>query len=296
MKATICCVLGLVVASPAQVLRTRNIPQTQDELHARVVALYSFHPASLSSAERESKSAEMDIFWDEMKARTDVTLPLLRTELRSAQAPGFFYTDGTELLLTLSKAAEDEQLAAQVLPRMDLNDTQPSVYFQTTHRLAADGLDVTAGALHMLDTPGFRVNVPQHAMTLDTRTALMYVLLTMREDLWVKAATDRLFEEKDSSAKTALTFALFYAQTNDADAALRRFVSDQTQPAQVREKASQLLDGARKSGKSLLPLKSSVAELRQKRRERLRAGSDEAMEDVQAMTERIVALRARGKG
>jgi hypothetical protein len=280
----------------AQELRKRQIPQTQSEMHARVVALYSFHPSKVSDAEREAKSKEMDIFWDELKAKPDVTLPLLRQELRDESDPAFFVTDGAQLLGSLSQTREDKELIASVLPRVDLDDTQSGSYFYMVHGLACDEVDVTKGALHILDDPRFSVSVPQHAMSLDLRMSLMYVLLSMREDLWVGAAVERFKTEKNADAKMALVNALSYAQTNEADAALRSIAADGSQPEAVRKEAQTLLDEARKTAKSLLPIKGTVAQIRVQRRKRLQAVSDEAIDDVQWMTRKIVQLRAKGNG
>ncbi len=279
----------------AQSLRERNIPHTQSEMHVRVISLYDFHPSQVSDADRKAKSREMDIFWGEMKATPDVTLPLLRTELLDLSDPSFFFTDGTELLLSLSKTKADKELAASVLPRVNLADTQSGAYFFAVHSLACDGVDVTAAALHILDEPTFRVPVPQHAMVLDLRMSLMYILLSMKEDVWVKSAEVRFSSEKNPDAKLALVLALSYAQTDEGDAELGRIAVDSSQPEAVRKKAQELLDEARKTAKSWLPIKGTIAEIREQRRQRLRAVSDESVDDVQWMTRKIVQLRAKGK-
>src|SRR6266702_228786 len=117
----------------AQSLRERNIPHTQSEMHVRVISLYDFHPSQVSDADRKAKSREMDIFWGEMKATPDVTLPLLRTELLDLSDPSFFFTDGTELLLSLSKTKADKELAVSVLPRVHQVETQSAAYFFAVH-------------------------------------------------------------------------------------------------------------------------------------------------------------------
>jgi hypothetical protein len=287
--------MSFALAACGQTLLERHIPQSQSEMHERVVALYSFHPSKVSDDERKAKSKEMDIFWDEVTVRPDAALPLLRSELRDESDPPFFAMDGTQLLISLSKAKADEELAAGVLPRVDLDDTQSGSYFYLVHELACDGINATAAALHILDRPTFFVSVPQHAMTLDLRSSLMYLLLSMREELWVGAAVERFKVEKNADAKLALVFALSYAQTDDADAELRRIAADRSQPEAVRTEAQTLLNEARRTAKSLLPIKGTVAEIRVQRRKRLQAVSDEAIDDVQWMTRKIVQLRAKGK-
>ncbi|WP_263366104.1 hypothetical protein [Edaphobacter bradus] len=279
----------------AQQLKTRSVPLTQAEMHARVEALYDFHPSKLTDAERSKKSAEMDHFWGEAKGDTARTLPLLRVELRDAPQGSFFLTDGSELLLSLSKTSEDKQLAADALARTDLRDTQSRTYFFTVHDLACDGVNTTAAALHILDNPTFRVSVPQHAMTLDQRMALMYILLSMKDDSWVKPAAERFAVEKNVDGKIALVNAFFYEQTDSADAELRKIASDNSQPDAVRKKAQEFLNDAHKAASNWIPVMGTVAGIREQRRQRLRAVSDEAVDDVETMTGKIVQLRAKGK-
>ena len=293
-------VLALLVSASigetvGQGLRQRDIPQTQRDMHARVFAVYDFHPSKVSDADRQAKSKQMDDFWNVLKATPQTTLPLLRGELRDSSNPAFFFFDGSELLLSLSKSREDEELVATALPRVDLADVHSRSYFYTTHDLACDGVDVTAAALHTLDRSDFSVIVPEHAMTLDRRTALMYLLLSMKEDLWVKPAEERFTREVDHEAKLALVDVFSYAQTDEADAELVRIAADGSQPQEVRDEAKRLLEEARKTASSWFPVMGTVAGIREQRRQRLRAVSDEAMDDVQEMTRKIVELRAKGK-
>ncbi len=280
-------------ASVAQQAKVRGIPQTQAEMHAEVVALYDFHPSRLNDAERSKKSAEMDYFWNEMKADISKSLPLLRAELRGTPKGSFFLTDGSELLLSLSRAAEDKQLAADALAMTDLRDTQSKTYFMTIHDLALDGTNVTAAALHILDDPRFLVSVPQHAMALDQATALMYVLLSMKDEAWVKPAEERFAAEKNVGAKLALVSAFAYAQTEEADGELKRIAADASQPDSVRKSAQELLNDERRPFKGM-QIKGTVSEIREQRRQRLRSVSDEALYDVQWMTKRIAQLRIKG--
>jgi hypothetical protein len=298
-KGTVIALVGVMhfaLGAAGQSLLERHIPQSQSEMHTRVIALYNFHPSKVSDDERKAKSKEMDIFWDEMKAKPEITLPLLRAELLDESDPAFFVTDGAELLSSLSQTIADKQLIGSVLPRVDLNDTQSGSYFYMVHTLACDGIDVTKAALHVLDEPRFKVSVPQHAMTLDLTMSLMYLLLSMKEDLWVKAAVDRFSTESSLDAKVALVSALFYAQTDESDAALTRIAADTNQPEAVRDEAKTLLAEARKTAKSVLPIRGTVLEIRAQRRKRLQAVSDEAIDDVQWMTRKIAQLRAKGKG
>jgi hypothetical protein len=291
-------VVGIFVAvhsGMAAQFKTPGIPGTQAEMHARVEALYGFHPSKLTDAERSKKSAEMDHFWIDVKSDTERTLPLVRAELRDAPQGSFFLTDGSELLLSVSGTPEDRQLAADSLARTDLRDTQSGEYFFTVHGLACEDVNTSAAALHILDDPRFLVSVPQHAMALDQTMALMYMLLPMKDDVWVKPAEERFAKEKDEKAKLALVSTFSYAQTDEADAELKRIASDSSQPDTVRKNAQEALGDAKKSSRSGMKIKGTLAEVREQRRQRLRSVSDESLYDVQWMTRQIAQLRAKGK-
>ena len=261
-------------------------------MHAQVMSLYSFHPSKLSSVERSKKSAEMDYFWNQAKLDPEKSLPLLRVELKQAPAGSFFLTDGSELLLSLSRATSDRELAAASLAKADLNDTQSDAYFYAVHNLAVEDINVTDAALHILDDSRFIVSVPQHAMTLNQSIALMYLLLSMQGDAWIKPAKERFAKEKNTGAMLSLVSAFGYAQTDEADAALKRIAEEPSYPDAVRREAREILDEGHKATKGGMKIKGTIAEIREQRRQRLRAVSDEALVDVQWMTRRIAQLRA----
>jgi hypothetical protein len=132
-------------------------------------------------------------------------------------------------------------------------------------------------------------------MTLDQNAALMYVLLSMKGDIWVKPAEERFAQEKNEKVKLSLVSAFAYAQTDEADAELKRIASDGSQPDAVRREAQRSLDEAHKVSKTWnKTIKGTLAELREQRRKRLQAVSDEAIYDVQWMTRSIAQLRAKG--
>jgi hypothetical protein len=97
----VCCGILLVVTR----VGAQNI-NTQAEMHKRVVDLYSFSPHKVTDAERKTKSAEMDAFWDEVKAHQASELPMLRVELKYSSNPAFFFQDGSALLLSLRRIQE----------------------------------------------------------------------------------------------------------------------------------------------------------------------------------------------
>jgi hypothetical protein len=275
---------------------TAQTGDTQQQMHTRVMALYNFSPHTISDTERQKKSDEMDAFWNDVKSNPGTELPLLRAELKTPGEPAFFYQDGSGLLLSLSHDKDDGQLAADAMAKADLDDVTPSAYFYGVHMLSMQGIDTTTASLHILDDPRFVVYVPQHAMTLNKPDCLMFLLLPVESSKWMASARSRFANSKDEDVRSALLTLFFYSQTPDGDAALQVAALDTGSSANLRKQAS----GYLQNEKEALKLKTGLTEtsednLRAERTKRLGAVSDEAMDDIQQMTARLIQLRSKAK-
>jgi hypothetical protein len=260
-------------------------------MHKRVMGLYSFSPHKVTDAERKIKSGEMDAFWDEVKQHQTSELPMLRIELKDASNPAFFMQDGSALLLSLSKDPADGAIAVNAMAHADLSDVQPPAYFYAVHSLSVNGVNTTKAALHVLDDPKFTVYVPQHAMTLDQGSCLVYLLLPVDEKLWMEAARQRFATEKDVTAQKSLLSLFFYSQTNEGDSVIRETANDPSKDEVVRKEAKKYIDDAKAALKAKADVKGTEASLREARRKRLAAVSDEAVGEMQEMTARLIQLR-----
>ena len=264
---------------------------TQAQMHAKVVALYSFSPHSVTDQVRTAKSAEMDAFWAEVKASPAALLPQLRVELQDSSDPPFFMADGAELLSSLSKETADQQLAADAFARCDLADIQSRAYFYSVHSESMQGIDTTRAGLHVLDDPTFAVVVPQHAMTLDQTMSAVYLLLPLPADLWFGAMEKRFAAERDLEARKTMLWLAFYAQTGAADAFLKRVANDPAQAEAIRAEAHRHLQDEQDVLRSKLKVSGTESSIREKRRQRLGQVSDEAIDDIQKMTAELISLR-----
>jgi len=264
----------------------------QAEMHKRVVGLYSFSPHKVTDAERKTKSAEMDAFWSEVKAHQVSELPMLRVELKDPSNPAFFFQDGSSLLLSLSQDQGDAMIAVDAMSRADLRDVQSPAYFYAVHSLSMKGVDTTKAALHVLDDPRFAVAVPQHAMTLDQSMTLMYLLLPVDERRWMAAAQGRFASEKDETAQKSLLLLFFYSQTKDGDSVIRSAAKDPSTSDSVRKEAQKYIDDAKRALRMKTDVKGTEVSIREARKKRLTAVSDEAIGDVQEMTARLIQLRS----
>lgn len=270
-------------------------PELQGDLHAKVVALYSFEPNKLDKAMIQIKAGKLDQFWAEAKAAPNEVLPLLRQELRDRSNPAFFFFDGSSLLLSLSKSQADQQLALDSMPKADLDGVQHTTYLLTVKGFADKGFDTQEAAFRILAYPDFKAFIPAHALTLGQNYSLIYMLFPLDESVFTPGLIARLTTERNVTSLKSLLLALHYAATPEGNAALQAFVDDQSNPAEAREYAKPLVKPAKANlstvGLSVLAFSSSsLTALRAKRRALMqRPISDESLSEFDTLTFKIIA-------
>jgi hypothetical protein len=267
------------------------------EIHQQIQQTYNFQPHLLQKQEVDAKSQVLDQFWERAKSNRADYIPALRQELADFSNPLFFLYDGSVLLLSLSDTPADRKVALAAMAHCDLLDVQHDDYFHQVHRMAVLGEDTIAAAFHVLDDPHYQVVVPQHALTLGQNYVLVYLLLPTDQRYWEQPAIDRLARELDETSQRSLLLLLWYAQTEAADQAIAGFARDAARPAASRSYAEELMRGKSAhrtlSRTATLLSLSSEETLRKKRRERLKAVSDEALIDLDTYTELLMAKRKR---
>jgi hypothetical protein len=112
-------------------------------------------------------------------------------------------------------------------------------------------------------------------------------------DYWLRPAINRLKTENDQTAQKSLLLLLWYAQTDAADQAMSAFAGDTSKPSASRTYARELVHRKDKIGSKerTQAADSTEVSLRQKRRERLKAVSDEALIDLDDYTMMLIAKR-----
>ena len=112
-------------------------------------------------------------------------------------------------------------------------------------------------------------------------------------DYWLQPAIDRLKNEHDQTAQKSLLLLLWYAQTDAADQAMAAFAGDASKPSASRIYGRELVHRKDKieEKQRAEALAETEASLRQKRRERLKAVSDEALIDLDDYTLMLIAKR-----
>lgn len=254
---------------------------------------YNFRPQLLSDQQITERSKTLDALWERAKAQRDAYVSVLREELRNYGNSSIYLYDGSMLLLNLSDTVFDRQLAVAAIAHCDLRDIQATDYLRKVHGLAAEGIDVTAAALHILTSPRFTAFIPQHALKLGQDYSLVVMLLPMPVDTWLGSAIDRLDVETNPTSQRTLLLAIWYAQTDEADKALTTFAGSAAKPAASRAYARELLGRNQKiAATSTQPPAESEASLRSSRQTTMkRVISDEALLELDQQTILLIAKR-----
>lgn len=262
-------------------------------LHDEVLATYSFQPHLLDDAALDAKSKALDSFWARVGASGTDGLAALRSELRRPDLPSFFYYDGAKLLLSVATATADRQLALASPVRADLADVQPTDYLFTVHSLAVDEFDTSEAAFKILGDPGFKVFVPQHALTLEHDYCLLYLLLPTREAFYLDKAIERLNRESNPTALKSLFHLIAATVTTKGDAAIAKYATSEAHAKLLRDIAAQVTASLKAQSETpLLGLSlKSYASLKAEQRQIMARISDEALA---ALAQTEMKLRRKG--
>jgi hypothetical protein len=172
-----------------------------------------------------------------------------------------------------------------------LRDVQSKDYFLQVHRMATLNENTTAAAFRILEQAHFSVFILEHVLTLGQNYALIYLLLPADQEYWLQPAIDRLKTEHDPTAQKSLLLLLWYAQTDATDRAISAFAGDASKASAPRTYAQDLAGRKDGSKQRTEASDSTEAELRQKRRERLKTVSNEALTDLDDYTLMLMAKR-----
>ena len=265
----------------------------QASIHAEIQQVYNFQPHLMSQQQIAQKSGVLDQFWTRAEEQPALYVAALLQELGNFTNPPFFLYDGSILLLSLSDTPADRKTALAAISHCDLRDLRATDYFLQVHHLAALNEDTTAAAFHVLEQPDFKVVFGEHVLTLGQDYALVYLLLPTDPNYWLGPAITRLGMERDQTAQQSLLLLLWYAQTDVADKAVRDFAGDHAKPAVVRSYAQGLIgrQGDLGPAQRAEALGTTEEALRQKRRERLKGVSGEALSDLDHYTMMLMSKR-----
>lgn len=143
--------------------------QNCGELKKLIDKTYNFKPSKLTEAEKNTKSAEMDVVWNAVKANPKELLPCLREAIDARTNDGFFGFDASNLLIQLDRSDDAKKRLIKSYAAVDLNDVNLAYWMPPIATLGYEGFDTTAAGENWLRnanpsyyTPGVRpANVSQ---------------------------------------------------------------------------------------------------------------------------------------
>lgn len=210
-------------------------------LHDDIRQVYNFSPGKLTREEQNKKIPQMDDFWKKVKGDTSKYLSELRTELQIEGNPKFFYFEGGQLLLSLSKSVKDKQIVLDAVLKSDLADIDRRTLVSTLNYLAKAKLNTTEAALKILDDKEFQVFLPEHSFYFNQGYCLTYSLLPTNPNYYLTAVTSRFKEEKDTKTKKSIVTFLWFSNTCDGNEFLKSITADKTLDKEVVDYTNDLL-------------------------------------------------------
>ncbi len=208
-------------------------------------------------------------------------------ELRQIGHNPYFYYDGSSLLLSLSNAVNDKQLAVQAIAKCDLADISRKMYITTLNNLAQEDINVTTAAVKILQDDKFSFFLPEHAMTFNQGYCLTYMLLPLKQNDYVDTLIT-LFSNVSTTSKKSIITTLWFAYSCKGDSFLKAIMTNPDEEKEVREYAKKIMKHTNltKDQKEYLKIigKENLEEMREMSLQRF---SDEAIAQLD-MTTRIM--------
>lgn len=216
-----------------------------DPFHAEIARLYRTEPDDFERrGGRERIAAELDAFWDRVKADRATYLPLLRAELARSDNPPFFYFDGAELLRDASESRADRELALRALERADLSRVELGGYLLALNWYVNNGYDTRRAALRWLDQPRdaeIVVTPFPHVFQYDRLEAMIFSLFGMDEERFVGDLVARVQTARDDFQIFYLLHCIWATATPAGRAALAAYADDESKPEAARRYAREML-------------------------------------------------------
>lgn len=276
-----------------------------DDAKRDIVKTYDFDPSQMTFDEQAKLAPTLSELWSRFDRSPDSYREALRLLLDQEDARELLYCDGGMLFLKKATQPADKALGLRSIQKCSLAEIQHTPYFYTMHALALVGTDTVDLQFKMLTKPKYQIFVPMHSLILGQDYSFVYPLLVQDESKYTDRLIEKIKTEKDSVAIKTLLLALYYSALPNAEKTIRLFATSKEHPAEVQARAKlleQRIDEARKADpakghdwlkRNLVTISRNATdkELRDARRKRMRAISDEALLELDVYTLLIYQAR-----
>lgn len=142
--------------------------------------------------------------------------------------------------MSLSKSKDDKIIAANAVAKCDLADVDRREYVTTLNRLASEGINVTTGAVKILNDTSFGFAIPQHAMNFSQDLCLTYMLLPENREFYIDTLVV-LFKSAPPRSQESIIKTLWFAYSCKGDSLIVAAINDKYLNVEVRKTAQKMM-------------------------------------------------------
>jgi hypothetical protein len=165
---------------------------------------YGFRPSQVTAAERNTKSQQMDVFWNLVKGMGPDGISCLRTLVETEPTDKFFLFDGASLLASLDHSGGSNQAILKALARTSLQDVQPDGFINLALRLARQNVDISPAADNYLHAPKVTTYLARHGgYKLDRLQGAILLYGSMPPALVDKSLAQEVQDTNEDTRNTA---------------------------------------------------------------------------------------------
>ncbi len=174
--------IALTVPAAAAVI-TGQAPSKCVTLAEAKRKTYGFHPSKLSKSEQQAKTAEMDQFWNSVKAAGPDGLTCIANMIADEKDDLYFLFDAASLLATFDASGRSDSAIVSALSRTDLADVDPPGFIDLALQVSKRGGDIGPAAHNYMNAEKVTAYLPAHgAYKLDRASGAILLYGSMPAD------------------------------------------------------------------------------------------------------------------
>ncbi|HKP48288.1 MAG TPA: hypothetical protein VJT50_16925, partial [Pyrinomonadaceae bacterium] len=142
------------------------------------------NPANFNEEQRHQTSAQLDGFWNEVRASQPILLPCLRKELKAHTSGSFFAIDGSMLLVNLDPSPASKALQVQKFISANLDGSDLEYWVHTMALRGVEGFDTSEAGAKWLSYPHAKYELSMHGgYPVGPFLGGVFIFGSMREEL-----------------------------------------------------------------------------------------------------------------
>lgn len=173
-------------ATRASVVEPNEViaPGQCDAFQQAIKNTYNFKPAGFNDSQIKAKSAQLDVFWNQVREGSATLIPCLRKALKEDKSDSFFNIDGSMLLVEVDPSPASKALQVRKFIQADLDGTDLEYWVRTMARRGVEGFDVSEAGARWLSYPNAKYRLSMHGgFPVGSFVGAVFIFGSMDEDL-----------------------------------------------------------------------------------------------------------------